>query len=285
MTPPRILGANSPRQNPNARVVGWHYDYLLRAGAISNGQTIETELPLTPLGTPFCLRAIGGYNVAAGPVVSQLSGVFLEFDNGGVNQWLQTQEIGLSGNWPSGGFNALYEPVWQQVVYPNNSAITVRIRNSSGGDLADVRIVFRGTRLFYRDRITVFPYPDCFNYLPFERGITIPLSANTTTANIPLQAFNGDLVIRGATLEQDVSVAGSIPDLEVALKDQYGQGYSNDFIHYRWLFSQQSAQRPGIFYPEIYIPKDRQLLIDAQQNSATSPQVQLNFIGQRVYPR
>ena len=50
------------------------------------------------------------------------------------------------------------------------------------------------------------------------------------------------------------------------------------------------TQRPellslGIWYPEIYLPKDRILLIDAQQNENAPAEFALTFTGQRIWPK
>lgn len=283
MTQPRIMGAQSPPQNRNSQVVGWHFDYLLRCGAVSNGQTIVTELQMD-LGAPFCLRGIGGYNVVtATHVVSELSGAFLSFSNS-VDQFLQTAQIGTSGDWPSGGLNALYEPVYQQILYPSNSVLQVRLTNSSGADWDSARIVFRGTKLYYRDRIYSPSYPSCYRAIPYQQSLTIPVLASGTFT-IPLTVSGADYAFRGGVLKIDSSIAGSIPDLEMKIRDQEGKAYSNDYIHHSWLFSSDLAQRPGLFYPEIYLPKDRQLLIDCQQNTATAPTVNLVLTGERIFPK
>lgn len=282
-TAPRILGRNSPPQNPKARVVGWHFDFLLRCGVIADGETTAAiELPIPP-GSPFCLRAIGGYIVSDEHVVTQMLGGFLQFQNP-QDQYLQIEQIGTTGDWPSGGNNALYEPVYNQVPYPANSVLTVKLTNRSGADWDDARIVFRGTKLYYADRIYSPTYPECYRSFPYQQSLSIQTAANGTTPDIPLQVNGADFCLRGGTLKLNSSVSGNINDLEMKLKDQEGRPYSNDYIHHKWLFSTDLAQRPGIFYPEIYLPKDRLLLIDVQQ-SATAPLVNLVFTGERIFPK
>ena len=83
MTAPRILGIDSPPQNVNAPVVPWHYDYLLRFGAIADGDSKIIDL-IIQAGSPFVLRGIGGYNVEPGEgeeptTVLPLTGGFIEF--------------------------------------------------------------------------------------------------------------------------------------------------------------------------------------------------------------
>ncbi len=281
MTAPRILGQNSPPQNPNSRVIGWHFDYLLRIGPVANGQTVVVDLPILP-GAPFCHRAIGGYNVAENSVTTPLSHCFVQWTDPN-DQWLATEQVGISGDWPGGGLNALYEPVYQQMVYGPGSVIQVRFTNNSGGTLTDPRLVFRGTKLYYRDRIYSVSYPECYTSQPYEFPVNFditPSGAGQTFRGIPLQVTGADFVFRGATLSL---VSGAMSDLEFQLLSQDGRPHSSDFIHHAWLFSTNLAERPGIFYPEIYLPKDKLLLFDVFQGANAAFNVQLNAIGARIF--
>lgn len=279
---PRILGPDSPPQKAS-RIVGWHYDYLLRLGAISNGQSVATELQIAP-GAPFCWRGIGGYHVEAGPVVSPLTGGFIAVSDSR-DAYLMNQTIGISGDWPTGGQNALYEPVYQQVVFGPNSVMQVTLTNNSGGDWADARLVFRGTKLFYRDRLEVKSYPRCYTAFPYEQSLNFSIAANATLPDQPLQVTGTDFVFRGAAIEVNATGGSSMADLEFRIKDQEGRPYSSDFIHHNWLFPTAFSQRPGVFYPEIYLPKDRILLFDLFQGGATVANVNLAVQGARIFPR
>ena len=289
-TVPRILAPDSPRQNPNTKVVGWHYDYQLRCGAISNGATSKVLDLLIQPGSPFCLRGIGAYNVTAGFVASPLTGGLIEYTDS-QDQWLATEEVGISGDWPTGGVDALYEPVYQQIVYGPASTIQVRLTNNSGGDWADPRVVFRGTHLYYKDRIYSPTYPKCYTAFPYEFPVEFnitPTAAGQTFRDLPLKATQAgpgvtgaDFVFRGAVLSL---LSGSMADLEFQIRDQAGRPYMNDFIHHRWLFSTDLAERPGIWYPEIYLPKDRILLFDLFQGENAAFDVQLSAMGVRVFP-
>lgn len=281
-TAPRILGRNSPPQNPNSKVVGWHFDFLLTCPTLADGASAIVELPIPP-GAPFCLRAIGGYIVSEEHVVTPMTDGFLQFMNP-QDQFLQVEAIGTSGDWPSGGFNALYEPVYNQVPYPANSVLTVKLTNQSGGTWYSPRLVFRGAKLYYSDRIYSPTYPECYTSYPYSQPLTLALSANTTIQDIPFQVTGADFALRGGVLQIDSSVSGNMNDLRLKLKDQEGRPYSSDFIHHQWLLSTSLANRPGIFYPEIYLPKDRILLVDAQQFSPAAT-VQLVFSGERIFPK
>lgn len=284
MTAPRILGQDSPAQNPAAPVRGWHYDYKLAIGALANGATSAVlDLQINP-GTPFCLRGIGGYTVARNSVTTQMAGAFVEFTDS-TDQWLATEQVGTSGDWPTGGNNALYEPVYQQVTYGPNSVIQVRITNSSGADWDSAFLIFRGSHYYYGDRIYSPTYPDCYTSFEYQFPIELnfnPAAANQEFRDLPLTVSGADYVCRAAVL---TLISGSMADLEFKLKDQAGRPYSNDYIHHAWLFSSAQAERPGLFYPEIYLPKDRILLVDCQQGEHAAFNVQLSTMGARVFPK
>jgi hypothetical protein len=286
MTAPQILGGNSPRNQPGASpVIGWHYDYQLRCGAIANGaQTPEIELQIEP-GAPFCLRGIGAYNVAnavGNYAASELAGAFLEYTDSQDN-WLQTTLIGTNGDWPTGGFNAQYEPVYNQLVYGPGSVLSVRLANLSGANWQDARIVFRGTKLYYKERVYNRCYPPCYSQLPWEQVLNLTFAGAGNQQSIPVQAKGADIVIRGANIAFDSpSDAG---DFEVLIQGQDEFPYANDYIHWAWLFPQNLANRPGIWYPEIYVPKDRMILVNAQQINATELNPQISFVGARIWPK
>jgi hypothetical protein len=305
MTAPAVLAPNSPRRSSNAKVVGWHYDYQLKLGAIANGATTpDIELQIKP-GAPFALRGIGGYNVPApgggGAIaVAELAGAFIQYTDASDN-WLQTALVGTgnstiaAGNfvadWPTGGQNALYEPVYNQLMYQPGAVITVRVTNASGADWADPRIVFRGTKFFYQDLIYSPCYPKCYTAIPFQVPLTwgtatdlIRIAAGATVRNIPLLVTGADFVLRGGMLTIDTSVASAIGDLELLIRTQDDKNYANDFIHWQWLLS-GLAHRPGVFYPEIYLPKDRMLLVDAKQGEALAASFSLVFTGERIWPK
>lgn len=301
---PRTMGKDSPPAR-RGRVIGWHYDYLVRVGSIA----AHTKGPLVDLaimpGAPFCLRGIGGYNVvpagAGPPVVSRLNDCLLTWADSSDN-FLQNQPIGMGpgglmganvgGDWPTGGINALYEPVYNQVVFAPNSVLQFQVTNNSLATLGDVRIVFRGTKLFYDERIYCPSYPSRYTSQPFQYPVQFPFSstalstitvpASTILRSIQVPAQGTDFVLRGGVMEV---ITGSIADVEIKLMDQSERPYSNDFIHWNWLFSNQFAQRPGIWYPEIYLPKNRMVLMDIQQVEAAEGVFSLVFEGSRVFPR
>jgi hypothetical protein len=295
---PRTMSQYSPSAK-RGRVIGWHYDYHVRVGSISAhslSPVIDLEIQL---GHPFCLRAIGGYNVPTSLEVgdvAKLNDCLLRFTNDNEN-FLQSQPIGIStnlGDWPTGGADALYEPVHQQVVFAPNSILQLQVTNNGSATLNDVHIIFRGTKLFYEDQLYCPTYPGRYTSLPYQYPVqfpfdplglgTITIPALGTLRDVPLQAFGADFVIRGGTFHPISGVTGN-GNVEFRLRDQENRPYANDFIHSRWLFSDSQAQRPGIWYPEIYLPKDRILLMDVRQNENSQAVVQACFEGARVFAK
>jgi hypothetical protein len=86
------------------------------------------------------------------------------------------------------------------------------------------------------------------------------------------------------------------PDgMSIILRDYNGMPYMNDWVDVNVLFGTSGtaiplllgtgAGRPGIIYPEIYLPENRQLLIDVQQSATGTAGADLliNFIGAKVF--
>lgn len=286
---PRIAAPNSPTPRQQTKVVGWHFDFVLRIGALADGASLTLELPIPP-GAPFCLRAIGGYDVEAGPDVIPLTDCLLQFSDQ-TDNFLQNERIGTTGDWNTGGENALYEPVYNQITFGPGSAQQVRVTNDSGGAYTNAFLIFRGVKLYDADLIYIQSYPEKYRGVPYQFPVQWPPSivgdGNILVGgageirDIKIEAKGGDFTFRGGMITQ---ITGSIADVRLRFRDQWGRNYSSDYVHCRWLFSNTLAQRPGVFYPELYIPKDRILLMDLQQNEASAALINLCLTGQRVFP-
>lgn len=265
------------------RVIERHFDYVIDAGAIANGETKRDIQIQLQLDAPFCLRGLGGYVInEAGTAVTGLGGGFLQFDDSEL-RWLQSDLTAMTADIVVSGRNAQYSPYWRQSVYPKGSVVSFQLRNASGGDWFKTRLVFRGAKLFYEGQVWSPTYPSCYETLPFELSLTPAVTAlQTLPDNLITIQGDADVVIRGAVA---TPVSGSIANLEFRLKDWRDNYYSNDFINYRWLFSQNLAQRPGIFYPEIYVPRNAQFLYDMRQGQNAAGSLNLSLIGAKVFPR
>lgn len=72
----------------------------------------------------------------------------------------------------------------------------------------------------------------------------------------------------------------------VRWKDLSGKYYMNDYIPLEMAFGFDNSQRPGLVYPEIYIPKNQQMYFDFNNldGSALDGTLTLAFKGSKVYP-
>lgn len=71
--------------------------------------------------------------------------------------------------------------------------------------------------------------------------------------------------------------------LGLKIRDYMGKPYMNDFVPIDLLFGFDNAQIPGFPYPEIYIPRQQLLLIDAIALGTVGSVTTLCFKGQKIY--
>ena len=80
--------------------------------------------------------------------------------------------------------------------------------------------------------------------------------------------------------------AGPSGGIGVKIKDYRGKYYMNDYVPVELLFGFDHSQTPGLFYPEIYIPRNQALYFDFTTLSslpAAVAQLVLSMKGQKVY--
>ena len=102
----------------------------------------------------------------------------------------------------------------------------------------------------------------------------------------------------------------TLAEVAITLKDHAKQPYSNDFVPFDILFGTGAFPavvpvgptpsfvtpfatgpgQPGLFYPEIYVPKNHQLLYDLQRadgavGSNVAEDFTFNFIGGKVFEK
>ena len=132
-------------------------------------------------------------------------------------------------------------------------------------------------------RVVSIGQPPCYTQLPWEQVLNIQFAGAGILNSIPVQATGADIAIRGANIAFDTPANAT--NLELLLRDQYEKPYANDFINFAWLFPQGLANRPGVWYPEIYLPKDRIMLVDANMNDNLPLNINISFVGARIWPK
>lgn len=194
-------------------------------------------------------------------------------------------------------------PLYPQMIYPAGGSIVVDINNIAGVELDNVKLLFRGSKLFPDDSIPAPTYPPVCSILPQVIPITVgPIAQNNGAGNLNNQInipTDWDFVLRYANADPFLLAGGNgtYDQLYAQLKDDKQKPFSNVPIHIDDLFGSQSSTAtgsvttapfwPGVFTPEIYIPANKILYFDLFRTDTAGGNVtmQFSFGGARVYKR
>jgi hypothetical protein len=167
---------------------------------------------------------------------------------------------------------ALRSPIRPGVLYPPNSVITLDILGlPADADLQLLTIVFCGINLYQAGSIWDPKYPAKWKPRTYLDNLTIPSysSFNGPSVNNIFNVQNdADFVWQagvytdfGAGTSGDTPIA-QLRNLGVIFRDYTYKPYMNDYVPIGLVFPFLSAQAPGYLYPEIYIPRNGQMLFD-----------------------
>jgi hypothetical protein len=304
-----------------------HHDYVLgptqdgRLASVAAGQALSVALELDS-DAPFLLRsramrvrysASGRRQTGLNHLLARWSGPDREF----------TAQIPIRQSLfgPYFGQIGCPIPVYPQIFYPRQSTINVDLINDGLTDLTNLTFYFRGVKLFAPNAVKAYTYPNPFSLLPFvyPQGKRDP-SGNfiDTIQDFPINGgpirytfkckADADFVLRGL---QAGDTFGSVPanEIFVMFKDEDEKPYSNDFVHFDVIAGNSNfgavypagtsagvapvaagPNLPGLFYPEIYIPKNHIIYYDVIRNDtyvgeATTVDYPLQFLGQKVFQK
>lgn len=299
-----------------------HHDYVLgpnqdtRLGSVAAGAVIRNlELVLDP-DAPFQLRSRAlycQYNTANGSTQSDLAGLKTRWSGptkdyrhqGYVAETIQTAYFGQFGN---------PKPLARPIDYPAQGVILVDVYNAGATAITNLTFVWRGVKLFAPGSLPQANYPARFAAMPFP-GYNVLISQLAVTETRYGQIFtvrqDADFVVQGGQFSAIASPNAS-KNVSLVLKDQDRKPYSNDFVRADVLFGCAAAttgmlnylasgvslvppfltgpSRPGLLYPQLYIPANRQLFFDILRDDSVITGSQtldyvLNFIGQKVFSR
>jgi hypothetical protein len=298
-----------------------HQDYVLQIASLAPGQIVTAVPMVLDLDAPFVLRSRafrvnptqeGGsiHNLQAG--LQFLKTSFTGPDENYVSQ----QRVPATLHSYCFGQQGSPTPVFPQRIYPAGGIIYVDVENTGPGTLTNVRLYFRGVKLYVwgsRQAVTYaaqhgpirpFCYPAIASQLPV-----------TTTAPVVIPFIvqpDADFVLRGGRAGTDNNQQGNNADyfeVEITLRDSDGKPYSNLPVHASVLFGRPSQgtlglfgfgvpgesypcgsltdgllaefcgpSNPGLFYPEIYIQRSQFMYLDFTRNDAAySNQAPLDF--------
>lgn len=290
-----------------------HHDYVLgpnqdgRLASVAAGQLIEGLVLKLDMDAPFILRSRA---VRMTPDVdggqTALEGLLLRWAGPDRNFHLQNL-IRQSLIGPYFGQVGNPMPVSPQVVYPRGGQILVDVLNDGSGALTNLSLYFRGSKLYFPGDVKSYGYPNTFGGLPFAYpqgqysdtdGLT--LVRNVAPIQAPLrQTFkvkgDADFVFRAGQAGNPFSGA-PLTEVFATLKDEDEKPYSNDAIHIDILFGNSGTATigggpnlPGVFYPEIYLPKNHLMYMDVSRNDTvgrpTTEDIPFTFIGQKVFAK
>ena len=307
-----------------------HHDYVLgpnqdkRLATVAAGDQLALSLYIDT-DAPFALRSRAmrvSYGATGGRVQLFLNNLLLRwagpdrnfFSQDLVRQSLLSPYFGQLGN-PM--------PVYPQVVYPRGAEIRVDIRNDGADDITDLTLYFRGVKLFAPGAVKSYTYPDNVGLLPFiyPQGTPNTTDGSTLVRNVqviqaPLrQTFrcksDADFVLRAGQAGLPFSTT-PVNEVFIKLLDEDEKPYSNDAVHMDLMFGNSAMppmfwpygasghvpvtpvgtgpNSPGLFYPEIYVPKNHLMYMDvSRDDSAYGGAVPINlpvqFIGMKVFQK
>ena len=257
-----------------------HQDYVLRGITVPANGSVQYQIPLDP-DAPFALRCLLSSGMPLFGGAPDARAVF-QFTITGMDQ---RRYMGGNGT-PLAGLDSLIQPAslpfifYPQITFPSNVTIQVTVYDISGAGITNGVLTFRGTKLFQPGVVFGPQYPIPYSELNFRYAYPFTLPQGTTNvpaviASQPLDIqSDADFAVRMCSFATTSGVDGYDPTgTDCILRDQYGKAYSNDWVPMGHVFPQypQDAEPYSTIYPEIYIPKSQQLLLDLRRTSGTAP--------------
>jgi hypothetical protein len=291
-------------------IVERHQDYQLTVPTVPPGGVQNVPLQLDS-DAPFALRLVKSRNL--GPDGWRFQ-----------NPKRQYQSTELQTDLIQDATTDTYVPsrgvvMYPQMIYQPGASIVCDIGNDTGENLTNVKLLFRGSKLFDSRAVSLPTYPPKMSGLPFTyqtivRGVTATgkLPDNQLRvqddADFVLRCGLADpymLVVDGTATSVGFAAPPNYSELYVTIRDESRKPYSNEPIHVNDLFGQQVpfedgphgnlnsdivAWLPGLFTPEIYIPRDHSLYFDLVRfddptDQATGQTVDMffRFVGAKVF--
>lgn len=258
-----------------------HQDYVLRNINVTANGT-ETFIIQMDSDAPFALRSVA---------TSGMPFKGFQFVIKGIDDRLYTAGT------PETAVDSLLYPgtfyiVYPQIPFATQLQIQVIITDLSGAGITNGVMVFRGTKLYRPGTVFGPAYPANFSELNFRYpfNFTIPLGTTNSPSVLAGQPLDiesdADFVVRMCSaFVQPLGDGYSVGHNDVILRDQYQKPYSTDsgggpgWVPMETLFPLPNGDAlssalwwsvPDVtIYPEIYIPKSQQLLLDLRRTNGT----------------
>jgi len=291
-----------------------HHDYVLgpnqdaRLASVAAGSTIQGITLALDADAPFALRS-RAMRVKYSATRTQAGLNHLLMRWAGPNRDYTSQDLmrqSLLGPYFGQLGNPI--PVNRQVIYPSQGQITVDISNDGSSALTNLTLYFRGVKLFRPGEVKSYNYPQRFSLLtcPNAQSVVLPV-VQPPIRNVLLTRPDADWVLRGIQAGDNLD---TVPANEVFIKlfDEDEKPYSNDAVHIDVIAGNSAfgATYPagstvaapvgagpnsyGLFYPEIYIPKNHQIYYnlnrdDSSYGGAAQVTMPITFQGAKVFTK
>jgi hypothetical protein len=299
-----------------------HFDYVLgpnqdsRLTSVAAGQVIEEILLNTDGDAPFVLtgRAVRHAYTSA-LTQANLQGLKTRWTGPNrdyrqktfLRESLQMAYYGQFGN---------PKPIVPGILYPPRSVLRLDLKNTGGSTITNLTFYWRGFKMYPEGAVPAYTYPKRLASQTFSYPIFVSqLGVSETRLN---QIFtckgDADFVLRAGQGITPLSIGTQSPrvlaEVAILLRDHQKNPYSNDYIPFDILFGVGAFPQaiplgptpvfvspfgtgpgqPGLFYPEIYVPQNHQLLYDLQRSDGAGGSNQaedftFNFIGGKVFEK
>lgn len=250
-----------------------------------NSQLIEITLQMDS-DAPFRWTGIGAYFPCGGSILVRWARADGRYVQRVLTGQTATAYGGLVSSQAIGG---QWAPVYPNIVMPVQSSLNIQLQNITSGIspvLEDCRLVFTGTKLYPPGAIWAPGYPQRFRSIPFSYRVPVSLPVNSVKPSQQLHVDgDADFVFQGGAFVD--GLGGSSNDVSMKFRDDSGKFYMNDYIWIRQLFGLNFTERPGLIYPEIYIPRNQNIFFDVARTDTggdNAPNAAFVFRGQKVYP-
>lgn len=156
-----------------------------------------------------------------------------------------------------------YAPLVPNVLYPPSTTIVIDIQNLPANSDTVCLVIFVGTKLFAPGAAWKADLPEKYSTLPF---LSYPLQINA--AQLPIQNLTFKIESdAGFIWQTGQHTSVGIPSsthIGLIIRDWMQKPYMSDYVPVELLFGFNNAQLPGFPYPEIYIPRQQYLIVDAK---------------------
>ena len=298
-----------------------HFDYVLgpnqdpRLASVAAGAVVEEVLLQTDSDAPFMLtgRAVR-HAYSSALTQANLAGLKTKW-TGPTRDFRQQSWILESLQQAYYGAYGNPKPIVPGILYPSRSVLMLNLKNTGATTITNLSFYFRGFKLFPKGAVPAYTYPRRRFMASQSFAYPVPVLALGVSEyrNNQIWSCKGDadFVLRGG---QGITISSSggrtLAEVAIILRDHQKNPYSNDYVPFDILFGTGAFPatvpvgptpsfvtpfgtgpgQPGLFYPEIYVPKNHQLIYDLQRSdgavgSNVAEDFQFNFIGGKVWEK